>query len=717
MQDQTAVAGFERGCVTLLERLGELRGAECWVISRHTADERFQVIAATANPFGLRPGAAAPWSAAPASLMRPGSGLQTADLRHTAGARSLALVRQLDLRAYAGQPLVIDDAVVGAVCGFSRLAGRLPVGATDALSLGADLLAELLAAEQRAAEALLRAADVERPHRRDPLTGLLDRGGFAEAAEVVEGLVVRLAHRPALVTVTVDDPADTAVHGGWEEADEVIAASALALRTSVPRGAILGRLADATMGVLLPDASNTEVQQLTASLRRLMDTGDVRAQVRGMTLQAVESVADLIERADQPGTDHTADAVRATVAVRQQVTTLPDWLPGSRTASDARSAERALQQILDRTRQHLGLDVVFVGRWDGGNRVMEYVSAEQSTRDALHGLSQPLEQTYCAHVMDGTIPRVVPDVRDVPDLMELPVTASVGFRSHLGIPLHLPDGRLYGTLCALDPRPRPSLNDRDVDFLEFVAGIVAAELAALDRSHERGRVMSDTVRHLMADGHQIALQPIRSLRDSRTAGYEALSRFDDTSVTPDVWFGRAARIGMAQQLELYAIERALRLLPVLPGDRFLTLNASPEVACGIELHRMLEDVDRQRVVVEVTEQLPLGDDWVAGLARLRAAGTRIAVDDTGAGHASMQRLVELQPELIKIDRAIIDGMGRDAAKQAMVLALGHFAESMGARLIAEGIETAEDRDTASALGVSYGQGFVLGPPRLTPVPT
>ena len=87
-----------------------------------------------------------------------------------------------------------------------------------------------------------------------------------------------------------------------------------------------------------------------------------------------------------------------------------------------------------------------------------------------------------------------------------------------------------------------------------------------------------------------------------------------------------------------------------------------------------------------------------------------AVDDAGAGFASLRHIVESRPHIVKIDRSLVAGIDTDPARQALLAGLRHFADSQGCSLIAEGIETETELATLVALGVRSGQGYLLGRP-------
>jgi EAL domain-containing protein (putative c-di-GMP-specific phosphodiesterase class I) len=112
----------------------------------------------------------------------------------------------------------------------------------------------------------------------------------------------------------------------------------------------------------------------------------------------------------------------------------------------------------------------------------------------------------------------------------------------------------------------------------------------------------------------------------------------------------------------------------------------------------------------VTEHTAI-DDYPALRTALRECGpVKISVDDAGAGFASLRHILELEPDVVKLDIGLISGIDRDLARQALVAGLSHYAADTGTLLIAEGVETAAEGDTVRRLGVHYGQGYHFGRP-------
>ena len=216
----------------------------------------------------------------------------------------------------------------------------------------------------------------------------------------------------------------------------------------------------------------------------------------------------------------------------------------------------------------------------------------------------------------------------------------------------------------------------------------------------------------------MVFQPIADLVSGAVVGVEALARFQaEPQRGPDRWFAEAAEVGLDEELEVLAIDLALAQLDRIPEGCFLSLNTSPIVLSGGLVAEAMAPFDGARLVVEVTEHAAVADyDAVnAAVTEIRARGSRLAVDDAGAGFASLQHILRLQPDLIKLDIALTNGVDRDPVRRSLASSLVTFGDEVGAQLIAEGIESAAEQATLKTLGVHLGQGFYLARPG--PLPT
>jgi EAL domain-containing protein (putative c-di-GMP-specific phosphodiesterase class I) len=255
---------------------------------------------------------------------------------------------------------------------------------------------------------------------------------------------------------------------------------------------------------------------------------------------------------------------------------------------------------------------------------------------------------------------------------------------------------------------RPSESTKNAEECStFVANVVCPGAALSSATRDR------IERILNGDGLSTVLQPIVSLATGGVVGVEALSRFAVwPQCGPDYWFAEAASVNLGCALELFAIERALSLLPHIPEPLFMGINAGPDTFGSRELLALLTASTPNRIVVELTEHVGIED--YPGLRRackaFRQIGARVALDDTGTGFASFSLLLEVAPELIKLDPVMTRDIDSDPVRRALTRALVAFGKEVGAEVIAEGIETAAELAVLVDLGISYGQGFHLARP-------
>jgi EAL domain-containing protein (putative c-di-GMP-specific phosphodiesterase class I) len=217
----------------------------------------------------------------------------------------------------------------------------------------------------------------------------------------------------------------------------------------------------------------------------------------------------------------------------------------------------------------------------------------------------------------------------------------------------------------------------------------------------------------------MAFQPIADLRTGKVVGLEALSRFEgEPRRSPDRWFAEASEVGLGSDLELAAVELALTSLDVVPEDMFVSVNVSPQYLADGLLESVLSGRDLHRIVVELTEHSKVDDygPLLDVVGALRARGVRAAVDDAGAGFASLQHILRLGPDLIKLDLSLTRDIDADPVRRALASCLVTFAFDVGAEIVAEGIETSSEQEALTSLGVGMGQGYHLARPGPLPAP-
>jgi len=205
-------------------------------------------------------------------------------------------------------------------------------------------------------------------------------------------------------------------------------------------------------------------------------------------------------------------------------------------------------------------------------------------------------------------------------------------------------------------------------------------------------------------------QAVVRLQNREIVGFEALTRFSD-GASPEQRFIEADSAGMSIRLETACLADQLEAASWLPQGTWVSLNVSPALAGAIvPLIAALERADRD-VVLEITEHVEIANyHKLVGALDLVRGNARLAVDDAGAGYAGLRHILELKPQFVKLDLSLVRHVDTDAARQAMVAGMAHFARNAGCELIAEGIETEDELNELVRLGVSLGQGYLFGKP-------
>lgn len=371
---------------------------------------------------------------------------------------------------------------------------------------------------------------------------------------------------------------------------------------------------------------------------------------------------------------------------------------------------RALQII----RAHMAMDVAYVSEFVDDRAIFRKVDAPGFQGIVEAGQSVRLDDVYCPHILSGRLPQLIPDTSLEPLAQSLPITQDMRIGKHLSVPIRLRDGSTYGMFCCLGQTPDPTLSERDLQMMTAFAELVGLHLDG--ELESRKRLNGERVRVREAiDDCQISMvyQPIWHLPTSRPIGVECLARFSGTPQrSPDLWFKAAAEVGLGVELELEAIRLALPALQAMGSEGYIALNASPDTIMRPEFAAMLAPHDPSRIVIEVTEHASIAnyEDLIGELAPLRGRGLRLAVDDAGAGYSSFHHILQLSPDLIKLDMTLTRDVDSDPARRALAIALIQFAKQTSSRLIAEGVETKGELATLRAIGVEKAQGFVLGGP-------
>lgn len=247
------------------------------------------------------------------------------------------------------------------------------------------------------------------------------------------------------------------------------------------------------------------------------------------------------------------------------------------------------------------------------------------------------------------------------------------------------------------------------DVVHELAEQLARESAGVELVRERAA----RIRRVLDEGLvAIVFQPIVELHGRRVVGYEALSRFSlDAEMTPAQWFAEAAAVGLGTELELASMRLALEHADSIPAEAFVSINAGPDTVLTPAAAALLANAP-DRIVLEMTEHAAVSDysELNRALHEFRSNGGRVAVDDAGAGFASLRHVLQLAPDMLKIDVSLIGRVRSDRAARALTSALVTFAAEMDQTVVAEGIEDEQTIAVLGELGVDYGQGYHLGRP-------
>lgn len=226
---------------------------------------------------------------------------------------------------------------------------------------------------------------------------------------------------------------------------------------------------------------------------------------------------------------------------------------------------------------------------------------------------------------------------------------------------------------------------------------------------------------LQTDALQSHYQAIIDLRSGRPYGYEALIRppRDGLLDTPPKLFAAAAQADLTSELDLHCSRSHIRGFSSAESQQRLFINLCPvAISSGrLDCRTLLAFIEQaglasNQLVIEITEHAPIAD--YAGLRgtldAFRQAGLEIAIDDLGSGYSGLRQWSELQPQYVKIDSHFVQGVHNCPTKRQFIHSIVEIARTLGSRVVAEGIETREELDTVTELGVHYGQGYLLARP-------
>ena len=248
------------------------------------------------------------------------------------------------------------------------------------------------------------------------------------------------------------------------------------------------------------------------------------------------------------------------------------------------------------------------------------------------------------------------------------------------------------------------------------AGHERRALEQVDRAASEHRDLAARFARALASVHLVH-QPIVSWRERSVFAHEALVRSAEPSLAdPTVFISVAEKLGRLHELSRIIRRAAAASLLAAPAAAGAFVNLHPFDLTDDDLYSTDAPLSAvaSRVVLEVTEcaSLEHTGDLPERLERLRRMGFRIALDDLGAGYASLSAFVHLAPHAVKLDKSLTVGVEGDSTKQKLIASMTDLCGELGILVIGEGVETAGQRDTLVSLGCDLLQGFLFAAPAL-----
>jgi len=215
----------------------------------------------------------------------------------------------------------------------------------------------------------------------------------------------------------------------------------------------------------------------------------------------------------------------------------------------------------------------------------------------------------------------------------------------------------------------------------------------------------------------VSFQPIYFLKPMRLFGLEMLSRPQTNSsmISPEILFKNALKYGVYHEVEMIGWRKAIKIAADLfDGRQKLFLNCDPYLVESDKFKTVKEEFNSfgmscNEIFLEITERSAVSafEVFYERIKEYRQDGFKIAVDDMGKGYSSLESIIEIRPEAVKLDRHLVKGVSQDSYKSSIIKLFVSFCRENGIICVAEGIETKEDFDALIELGVEGGQGYYL----------
>jgi EAL domain-containing protein (putative c-di-GMP-specific phosphodiesterase class I)/signal transduction histidine kinase len=231
-----------------------------------------------------------------------------------------------------------------------------------------------------------------------------------------------------------------------------------------------------------------------------------------------------------------------------------------------------------------------------------------------------------------------------------------------------------------------------------------------------GMPAAEAIEQVIADGGPrveyqsiVALSPGRP-GDTEVVGYEALARFDSHNATD--WFVAASRLGLRVDLELVCIQAAIAGFQPVEEEAYLAVNVSDETIHTPQLAEVIADMPSKQLVLELSDTAAIAsyERTREALGELAATGIWVAIDEVGSGEINLEHLAQLEAEIVKIDLSLVREANSSSRIRGLIKAIVAMADELGTLVVAVGVETDDEHDTVTRLGVPFGQGNLYAHP-------
>ena len=317
--------------------------------------------------------------------------------------------------------------------------------------------------EQKEAKAELRryTAQLDELARRDALTGLHSERELHDSLERALR-DARAARRPlGVALLELEGLSRVNDQGGRADGDRMLRAVGEAVGAACREGELAARVGGNRLALLVPGAGEEEAEARAGQIAAVAEeAGEGAVRVGSGSYPAAGDTKELL-------------LLRADMALHAAGGSEDSGSAGGGALSSRAAAW--VDRILALARQQLGMDLAFLGEFDGEDQVFRVVDGDAASF-GLDGGRLPLSETYCKRMVEGRIRNAVPDTSQEPEVCDLAVTKEGGIGAYLGVPLVMPDGRLYGALCGISHSVRPELSDHEVELMRFLAELLSGVL-------------------------------------------------------------------------------------------------------------------------------------------------------------------------------------------------------------------------------------------------